>query len=242
MKNRRTLTQLLSAESEEEQKAKRERLLPVLTDSEVAGRERIPCRLTHGHNRFGKRSPEYRSWANMKTRCTNPNLAQWKDYGGRGINFCKRWEDFQLFLEDMGCRPEGTTLDRINPNGNYEPGNCKWSTRAEQNNNRRDNHLVELEGQIMTLKRAADLLGIHRDTAFKRIKKHGNLHTPETYIKLSSEDVGRIKLLLKSGYSQVKISEMYGVSHGTIWDIHHGRSWKLIPVSNKYEPALSKAP
>ena len=72
----------------------------------------------------------------MKTRCLNPNNKRFKDYGGRGIMICERWMVFENFLADMGERPEGKTLDRINNDGHYEPSNCKWSTSKEQANNR----------------------------------------------------------------------------------------------------------
>lgn len=87
----------------------------------------------HGHaSRKRGLSPTYQSWRGMWTRCTNPNVKSYKDYGGRGIRICKRWESFENFLADMGERPQGLTLDRINVNGDYKPSNCKWSTRKEQ--------------------------------------------------------------------------------------------------------------
>jgi hypothetical protein len=79
-----------------------------------------------------------RSWIAMKQRCLNPNYHQFKDYGGRGITICERWlSSFSNFHQDMGDRPAGLTLDRIDNDGNYEPGNCKWSTRSEQKRNSR---------------------------------------------------------------------------------------------------------
>lgn len=92
----------------------------------------------HGGASHVQRSPEYRSWASMVQRCTNPKYHRWDRYGGRGITVCERWRgSFEDFLADMGPRPEGTSLDRFqNPDGNYEPGNCRWATRAEQRNNR----------------------------------------------------------------------------------------------------------
>lgn len=84
------------------------------------------------------KSREYSSYKAMKERCNNTNHHAYKNYGGRGISVCKRWlDDFINFYNDMGKRPIGTSLDRINNNGNYEPNNCKWSTPKEQNNNRR---------------------------------------------------------------------------------------------------------
>jgi hypothetical protein len=82
-------------------------------------------------------SREYRSWNNMKNRCNNSNLKEYKNYGGRGITYDKRWEDFREFYKDMGERPEGTSLDRIDVNGNYCKENCRWSTKEEQQRNQR---------------------------------------------------------------------------------------------------------
>jgi hypothetical protein len=78
----------------------------------------------------------YHVWLNMRTRCNNPNYYAYHRYGGRGIRVCKRWNNFALFLADMGDRPEGYTLERINNNIGYNPKNCKWATMAEQCMNR----------------------------------------------------------------------------------------------------------
>jgi len=98
---------------------------------------------------------EYNSWNAMRTRCENPNCAAYDNYGGRGVTICKRWtlpygEGFKNFLADMGPRPEGKTLDRINPQGHYEPTNCRWADSETQTQNRRcmlyaDSDVPELE-------------------------------------------------------------------------------------------------
>jgi hypothetical protein len=86
------------------------------------------------------RSPEYLTWASMVQRCTNRKYPYWKYYGERGITVCERWLIFANFFKDMGARPPGLTLDRINNDGNYEPGNCRWATIFEQRKNRRPTH------------------------------------------------------------------------------------------------------
>lgn len=93
----------------------------------------------HGHSlgNYKTRSKTYRSWERMRERCNRPKHKSYAYYGGRGIKICERWNDFNNFLSDMGERPEGKTIDRINVNGNYEPSNCKWSTSREQRVNQR---------------------------------------------------------------------------------------------------------
>lgn len=94
------------------------------------------CNATrHGYS--AKRSPTYNSWTAMRDRCLNSNNRKWPIYGGRGITICRRWDDFENFLADMGERPEGKTLDRISPDGHYDKENCRWATAKEQAETRR---------------------------------------------------------------------------------------------------------
>ena len=103
---------------------------------------------SHGASPYGNTSPEYNTWVHMIQRCHNPNNKDYKNYGGRGIEVCEMWrESFEAFLLMVGKRPTLThTIERIDSNGNYEPGNVKWATRAEQNRNTRSNVRLTIDG------------------------------------------------------------------------------------------------
>lgn len=106
----------------------------------------------HGYNRRGKMKPEYRIWSNMKYRCQVKTYKEYHLYGGRGIKVCDRWQLFENFISDMGNRPsKGHSIDRINPNKNYEPSNCRWATSLEQGKTRRNNRWIEYDGEKFIL-------------------------------------------------------------------------------------------
>jgi hypothetical protein len=97
---------------------------------------------SHGQSR----SPTYHLWGMMKQRCTNPKRKEWKNYGGRGITYDPSWEDFEVFLSDMGEAPKGLSIDRIDVNGNYCKENCRWATDEQQANNTRRNRIYTVRG------------------------------------------------------------------------------------------------
>lgn len=103
---------------------------------------------------------EYTSWMSMRRRCNNPNTVQFKHYGGRGIKVCQRWDDFWLFLSDMGPRPAGTSIDRIDGSKDYQPDNCRWATRSEQMRNTSQTRFITFEGETRCVSEWAARIGI----------------------------------------------------------------------------------
>jgi len=117
-------------------------------------------------------TPEYRTWRNMLDRCINEKNRHYKSYGGRGIIVCERWsKSFENFYKDMGERPKGNSIDRINPDGNYEPENCRWATKLTQARNKRKSRIIEYKGQTKPLKEWANILGINYFTLHSRLHK-----------------------------------------------------------------------
>lgn len=124
-------------------------------------------RTTHGMWRH----PAYNSWHAAMGRCHYPNSPGWNLYGGRGISFCARWYDFSNFWADMGPTwTPGMTLDRIDTDGDYAPGNCRWATPKAQANNRRDNVVIQTPKGPMTVCQAAEAFGIKHQTISSRIR------------------------------------------------------------------------
>jgi hypothetical protein len=121
---------------------------------------------THGESK----TREYASWQACKARCHNPSNAAYRHYGARGIHVCERWrESFENFLLDMGRRPPEHSLGRIDNNGNYEPGNCRWATPSEQMSNRTTVRKIEWNGKIWTLTTLAKHVGVSRHTMAYRL-------------------------------------------------------------------------
>ena len=128
-------------------------------------------RTVHGHSkvdRYG--SATWKSWKSMLDRCEHPLHNSYPNYGGRGISVCARWHEFRLFLADMGERPDGMQIDRINNEGNYEPGNCRWTTAKVNARNRRNTLYLEHEGEKLAAGEWADRLGVPYTTIVKRVR------------------------------------------------------------------------
>lgn len=134
--------------------------------------ERIRAKLTkHGMDN----TPTYRTWHGMKNRCLNPKATGYENYGGRGISICEKWMTFEGFLDDMGIRPEGTTLERKNNDLGYCKDNCKWATRIEQGANMRTNINFTINGETKCVSEWARIHGINKDTLGSRIKSGWDL-------------------------------------------------------------------
>lgn len=131
----------------------------------------------HGHGLSSNRSPEFRAWINARRRCYDTKMISYPNYGGRGIQMCEEWRnDFTAFLRDMGPRPKGTTLDRVDNDGNYDKANCRWSDWLTQVRNSRHCHYVEYEGRRLTISELAELAKLPYSLVASRIR-HGR--TPE---------------------------------------------------------------
>jgi hypothetical protein len=138
----------------------------------LRGRDHGP--ITHGYARHGARNRAYRTWVQMRSRCSSPTHHNYPRYGGRGIAVCARWLSFESFLADMGERPPGTTIDRIDNDRGYEPGNCRWATVAEQNRNRSDTRRIEIDGASRSAAEWARANGISPRTAYARLRAGWN--------------------------------------------------------------------
>lgn len=128
--------------------------------------------------RWKQREPERarlcHTWTQLRQRCSNPRHPRYKDYGGRGISVCQRWDSFDAFVSDMGPRPTPAhTIDRIDNNGPYSPENCRWATRLQQSENKRNCRYVEVGREKVTLKEACFRLGLSYKMVHLRITRFG---------------------------------------------------------------------
>lgn len=137
--------------------------------AELGGKRMVEMHTTHGM--YG--TPEYKTWQSMLNRCRNENDPSYKNYGDRGISVCKSWEKFEGFYADMGERPEGFSIERIDVNGNYEPENCIWASSKDQGNNTRTNVRIEHKGITKTIAQWADEFSIPYWKLHQRLCRDG---------------------------------------------------------------------
>jgi len=138
----------------------------------------------HGHSSNGIISKVYQVWSGIIQRCNNPNNKRYKDYGGRGIRVCEAWLKFENFIKDMGEKPEGLTLDRIDNNDDYCPENCRWATRKEQQRNTRINRLITINGITKCIAEWCEIRKLPYARVWQRIY---NLYwTPKEALELTS--------------------------------------------------------
>ena len=155
-------------------------------------REMVKARLkTHGDSSKKSTATEYTIWSKMIQRCGNENEPSYENYGGRGIRVCERWLSYENFLEDMGRRPSKKhSIDRIDNNGDYAPGNCRWASRGEQSRNTRRNVLISFQGRAMVAADWSRELGIPQPTIHWRMAQGWTVErvlSPDRYPKKSVE-------------------------------------------------------
>lgn len=132
-----------------------------------AGKLIVERQTTHNMSK----TPEYRVWLAMRQRCSNPNTTKWHLYGGRGITVCERWDkSFQAWIDDMGPRPEGHSIERVDGDGNYEPGNCIWAPIKSQNRNTARNRFLTHAGETLTVAEWAERMGVGYSALSNRIR------------------------------------------------------------------------
>lgn len=190
-----------------------------------------------------KKHPLYVVWIGMMGRCNNPKRDNYKHYGGRGITVCERWHVFENFVADIGDRPAGATLERIDNDGNYEPGNCRWATRREQGRNTRRNRMLTVDGVTRCLKDWAEIQGIASMVILNRIKQGWSvrdavLKPVAAYSALTEEDRPRVVAMLESGVSITEIAEEFGKNRGDVWRFIHRKTKQRVA---RQLPTISEA-
>jgi hypothetical protein len=131
---------------------------------------RAAANTVHGHAVRGSESPEYKSWKSVVQRCENPSDPRFASYGGRGVRMCARWrKSFDMFLKDMGQRPDGCSLDRLDVDRGYGPNNCRWATRIEQANNTRRSVRFEFRGFSGTVRQLSEKFGVPHRVLKRRV-------------------------------------------------------------------------
>jgi hypothetical protein len=190
------------------------------------------------------RSAERKAWRDMNRRCSNPLLRCFKNYGGRGISVCERWRVFENFFADMGPRPSPRhSLDRVNNDGNYEPGNVRWATMKEQARNKRTTRMLTYAGRTMPLIDWAAEVGMRPASVAQRLQGgmsvEAALSTPKTLRQLGEHTsqakmTGTIVCAAREQYraggiSMSRLAKSVGVHENTMREALMGITWGHIP-------------
>lgn len=170
----------------------------------------------------------YTRWQSMKRRCYTPSDRAFKSYGGRGIKVCDRWLDsYENFLSDMGLPPtKEHQIDRIDNNGNYEPGNCQWVSRTENARNKRNNRLITSKGKTQTLTEWAADTGLKRETIARRLNSG---MTPEEAMSLNMRRPGKVRIVICPHGSFETISDCAKAIGMSISGVHNRVNSKSYP-------------
>jgi len=163
----------------------------------------------------------YHIWTGMRSRCRNPKARRFARYGGRGIQVCERWQTFSNFAADMGDPPDGTSLERINRDGDYEPGNCIWADIYQQNNNKCDNRVITYEGRSLTVAQWSRELEISQHSLYNRLRQgwpphdvlgkplrvpavyeiDGECHTVKEWCRIRGVHISTVRARMRRGVS-----------------------------------------
>lgn len=154
----------------------------------------------HGHAKRGATTKTYETWMNMNGRCKTTTRHNYALYGGRGITVCERWSAFENFVADMGERPDGMTLDRINNDLGYSPDNCRWAPTKEQQRNLRNNVNVEFNGRSQCVRAWEEELGMKSGVLGYRIRRGWGIAAFTTPVKYGNRVV-KTKTTLSRGHA-----------------------------------------
>lgn len=174
----------------------------------------------------------------MLERCTNKNNSHYNMYGGRGITVCVEWRSFEVFYADMGKRPKGHSIDRIDINGNYEPGNCKWSSAKEQQRNTNRNVRITWNGKTQILKDWACEMGITHCALMFRIKRWGidramsnlKLRGKTTLTESQVIEIRNAKATRGYFWGAAAFAKLFGVTSGAVSSAAYGKTHAHIPL------------
>lgn len=188
----------------------------------------------HGHAKTGNETSSYRAWTDMRGKCRLKSHRQYKRYGHLGVTFCKSWNEFAAFYADMGERPEGHVLDRIDLTKGFDKENCKWSLISEKNDSRLKTITVSIDGELLTFKEMEKKYGVSANRAYMRYKSgltgQELIRTVKTNEKALSDDMVRA---IRSDYvayvfGYKRLSQKYKVSESIIYRCVNELSYRSV--------------